>query len=150
MVLNAVFLFGRLVAAPELKTTPSGVSVLQFTLAVPRKYAKQDDPIKADFINCVAWRNTAEFISAHFKKGSPILISGYLSVRSWEATDNVKRYITEVVISEASFGESKKDADIRQSKSIPLPDIPESMKITNEQGESSGLEDISSDGELPF
>ena len=74
MAFNKVILVGNLVADPELKQTPSGVSVATFTLAVQRRYAKPDDAQQADFINIVAWRQTAEFISRYFSKGKSILV----------------------------------------------------------------------------
>lgn len=103
MSLNKVILMGNLTADPELKATPLGVSVITFTIAVARRYAKESDPVKADFINIVAWRQTAEFVARYFQKGSPILVCGAIQNRSYADKDNKKRYITEVVADEVSF-----------------------------------------------
>lgn len=107
--LNKSILGGRLTADPELKQTTSGVSVCSFTVAVNRRYAK-DGQQEADFINCQAWRQTAEFISKYFKKGSSICIVGAIQTRSWEDQNGQKRYATEVVADEAYFVDGKNDA----------------------------------------
>lgn len=107
--INKVVLAGRLTADIELKQTPSGVSVCSFSLAVNRKY-QSDRQQQTDFINCVAWRSTAEFISKYFHKGSAICIAGSIQVRSWTDNNNQKHYATEVVADEAMFVESKNDS----------------------------------------
>ncbi|MBR5308827.1 MAG: single-stranded DNA-binding protein [Clostridia bacterium] len=107
MAFNKVILVGNLVADPELKQTPSGVSVATFTLAVQRRYAKPDDAQQADFINIVAWRQTAEFISRYFSKGKSILVCGAIQSRSYTDQNGQKRYVTEVVAEEATFVEKK-------------------------------------------
>lgn len=107
---NKVILMGRLVAAPELKRTSSGLPVTSFTLAVDRKYIK-DAEKKTDFINVVAWRQTAEFICKYFGKGSAIIICGELQTRSWTDDAGKKHYATEVMASEVSFAESKKNSE---------------------------------------
>ena len=107
---NKVILMGRLVAAPELKRTSSGLSVTSFTLAVDRKYIK-DAEKKTDFITVVAWRQTAEFICKYFLKGSAIIVCGELQTRSWTDDAGKKRYATEVMASEVSFAESKKSSE---------------------------------------
>lgn len=106
--LNEVILCGRLTAAPELKTTPSGISVCSLTLAVNRKYSKEGEQT-ADFINCVAWRERAEFIAKYFKKGSSLCIIGAIQTRNFTDKDGVKRYVTEVLIDDARFVDSKTD-----------------------------------------
>lgn len=107
--LNKVVLCGRLTSDVELKQTPSGVSVCSFTLAINRKYSREGEQ-SADFINCVAWRTTAEFISKYFSKGSSLCISGSIQTRSWKDSNGNNRYATEVVADEASFVDSKSDA----------------------------------------
>ena len=112
--LNKAVLIGRLTADPELKQTQSGISVVTFTIAVNRRYQSKnatDGRQTADFINIVAWRQTAEFVSRYFKKGNPILVCGSIQVRSYTDSQGVKRVVTEVVADEASFAESKKAAD---------------------------------------
>ncbi len=108
--LNKVILIGRLTADPELKQTGSGVAVTSFTLAVDRKQSKGAEK-KADFITIVAWRQTAEFICKYFRKGSAIIILGELQTRSWDDSNGKKHYSTEVVASEVSFAESKKNPE---------------------------------------
>ncbi len=107
--LNKVVLGGRLTSDVELKQTTNGASVCQFTIAINRKYVSKEEQQSTDFINCVAWRNTAEFISKYFKKGSSICICGSIQTRSWTDEKGQKRYIrlTEVVVDEATFVDSK-------------------------------------------
>lgn len=102
---NKVIIGGRLTADAELKQTPSGVSVTAFSIAVNRKGADN----KTDFIDCVAWRQTAEFICKYFKKGSSICIVGNLQKREWTDKNNQKRYATEVIADEVCFVDSKND-----------------------------------------
>ncbi len=104
--INKVILGGRLTADVELKQTQSGVSVCSFSLAVNRKYSKEGDQ-STDFINCIAWRNTAEFISKYFKKGSSLCVVGQIQTRSWNDNNGNKRYATEVIVDEALFVDSK-------------------------------------------
>ena len=105
---NKVIIGGRLTQDVELKTTPSGISVVSFSVAVNRKGAER----KTDFIDVTAWRNTAEFISKYFKKGSSICIVGTLQKREWTDNNGNKRYATEVVAEEATFVDSKNDSDV--------------------------------------
>lgn len=109
--LNKVILAGRLIADPELKQTQSGISVLSTTIAINRKYAGKVDggekKQETDFINLVAWRQTADFISKFFKKGSAICVSGSIQSRTWSDKDGNKRYATEVIVDEAMFVDSK-------------------------------------------
>ncbi len=105
---NKTFLGGRIAKEPELKQTPSGVHVATFTIAVNRKNSNGEQ--KADFINCVAWRSTAEFVYKYFPKGSSIFIVGNIQTRSWEDNNGNKRFATEVIVDEASFVDSKGDA----------------------------------------
>jgi single-strand DNA-binding protein len=98
-MLNKVILQGRLTADPELKSTQTGTSVCSFTLAVDRSYGEK----KADFINCVAWRNTAEFIAKYFGKGKMLIAVGELQVRQYTTNNGEKRYATEVIVNEANF-----------------------------------------------
>lgn len=106
--LNKVILGGRLTADPELKTTPSGVNVCSFSLAVNRKVGK-DAEQKTDFITCQSWRQTAEFISRYFKKGSSLCVVGSIQTRSWQDQNGNKRTATEVVVDEAMFVDSKNE-----------------------------------------
>ena len=100
--MNKVILMGRLTRNPELKTTPNGVSVCSFTLAVNRRFKNANGDYDADFINCIAWRQTAEFISKNFVKGRMIAIVGSLQTRNYEK-DGQKHFITEVSAEEVAF-----------------------------------------------
>ena len=104
---NKVILIGNLVADPELKQTQSGISVTSFRIAVGRRFAKPTDAQQADFIDIVAWRGTAEFVTRYFTKGKSILVCGSLQTRSWTDQNGNKRYTTEVVADEVSFVEKK-------------------------------------------
>lgn len=137
--LNKVILGGRLTSDVELKQTQSGVSVCTFSVAVNRKYSK-DGAQDTDFINCTAWRNTAEFIAKYFKKGSSICITGSIQVRSWEDTNGNKRYATDVVADEAMFVDSKNDAQgtIASAPTNYIPDAYKSSQTTNFEAVESG------------
>ena len=115
--LNKVVLCGRLTNDPELRTTNQQTSVVSFTLAVNRRINSKDAAEKqvTDFINCVAWRTTAEFISKYFRKGSALCITGSIQVRKWTDNQNQTRYSTEVVVDEAMFVDSKSDAGSRDT-----------------------------------
>lgn len=101
--MNVVCLTGRLTADPELKKTQTGKSVVSFTLAVDRDFKSADGERQADFINCVAWNQPAEFITKFFKKGKMIAIVGELRNRQYETKDGTKRTVTEVIIFKAEF-----------------------------------------------
>ena len=105
--MNKAILVGRLTAVPELKATTSGVSVCSFSVAVNRRFARAGEERKADFINCVAWRQTAEFICNYFAKGRMIGLVGSIQTRDWTDNEGRKRYATEVIVDEAYFTESK-------------------------------------------
>lgn len=109
MAFNKVILIGNLVADPELRQTPGGVSVVTFTLAIQRRFAKPDDAQQADFINIVAWRQTAEFVSRYFTKGRSMLVCGAIQSRSFTDQNGQKRYVTEVVAEEVSFVDRRPD-----------------------------------------
>lgn len=108
-MLNKVILMGRFTRDPELRSTPQGVSTCSFALAVDRNFTREGEERKADFINCVAWRGTAEFISKYFHKGSMVALEGSIQTRSWDDNEGKKRYATDVVVSQIYFAESKKD-----------------------------------------
>lgn len=108
MSLNKIILMGRLTRDPELRTTQSGVSVTSFTIAVDRDF-KEGGEKKTDFINIVAWRNTAEFVGKYFAKGRMAIVEGRLQMRSWEDRDGKKRVSAEVVADNVYFGDSKRE-----------------------------------------
>ena len=121
--LNVVNISGRLTADPELKTTQNGNSVLSFTVAVNRR-AKAGEKAEADFINCVAWRKTAEFISKWFKKGQMIIVSGSLQIRSYEDPKSGERkFVTEVQANDAYFaGSSNSNNTVADTFSYQIND----------------------------
>ena len=111
-MLNHITIMGRLVRDPELRRTGSGVAVASFCVAVDRDYQSKDGgERKADFINCVAWRQTGEFISKYFTKGRMIVVDGRLEMRDWTDRDGNKRTTAEVNVDNAYFGDSKRDSD---------------------------------------
>lgn len=116
--MNKVILMGRLTKEPELKQTPNQISVIRFSLAVNRRFVKEGQQ-EADFINCVAWRQTAEFISRYFHKGSMIAVAGSIQTRSWEGQDGKRQYATEVLADEVYFTGEKK----LENQSQPQADI---------------------------
>lgn len=136
--LNKVILGGRMTADPELKQTPQGVSVTTFSVAVNRR----GKDAQTDFISCVAWRQTAEFICKFFKKGSSICISGSLQTRTWNDQQNNKRYATEVVAEEAYFVDAKAEAPAGGSFGGEAP--------TFQTQEETKFEEVTNDDDLPF
>ncbi len=107
-MINKAILMGRLTRDPELRHTGSGTPVCSFSIAIDNGYG---DNRSTDFINCVAWNKTAEFVEKYFTKGRMIIVIGRIQTRTWEGNDGKKNYVTEVVASEVSFGESKKSAE---------------------------------------
>ena len=149
--LNKVILCGRLTADPELKTTTSGIHVVSFTLAVNRRFqSKGTDGSQAaqqaDFISVVAWRQTAEFISRYFKKGSALCITGSIQTRSWQDTQGQKRYATEVVADEAMFVDSKNEGDSPSG----FGDGYNAPSYASAPASAPKFEERSTDDDLPF
>ena len=153
---NKVILMGNLTKDPELKLTPSGVSVTTFSIAVGRRFAKQGDEVTADFFNVVAWRNTAEFVANYFSKGKGIVVVGSLQNRSWTDQNGQKHYVTEVVADECYFAGGKNDgeaiAPTANAASVP------SAITGNQSGTVQGainemaasFEQIDTNEDLPF
>ena len=108
--MNNVSIIGRLTRDPELRSTASNISVCSFTVAADRRFKSEGQP-DADFINIVAWRQTAEFVAKYFTKGSKIGITGSIQTRNWEDNDGKKHYVTEVVADGVYFCESKRPSD---------------------------------------
>ncbi|MBQ1535084.1 MAG: single-stranded DNA-binding protein [Ruminococcus sp.] len=119
MALNYVALLGRITKDLELKSTQSGTSVLQFTVAVDRDFVKQGEERQADFINCVAFKQTAEFISKFFSKGRMIAVEGRLQTRSYDDKNGTKHNVTEVIINKASFTGEKVEQRQEQRQDAP-------------------------------
>ena len=107
--MNKVILMGRLTRDPEMRQTPNGVAVCSFSIAVNRRFAKEGQQ-NADFINCTAWRQQAEFICKYFSKGAMIAVVGNLQSRSWENQEGKRQYSTDVVVDEVYFTGSKSDS----------------------------------------
>ena len=111
-MLNHITIMGRLTRDPELRRTGSGIAVASFSLAVDRDYSPRDGGEReTDFIDCVAWRQTGEFVSKYFTKGRMAVVSGRLQIRSWTDKDGNKRRTAEVVADNVYFGDSKRDSD---------------------------------------
>ena len=108
-MLNHIVLMGRLTRDPELRRTGSGVAVASFTLAVDRDYAAQGAEKETDFVDIVAWRNTAEFVSKYFAKGRMAVVTGRLQIRNWQDKEGNKRRSAEVVADNVYFRDSKRD-----------------------------------------
>ncbi len=111
-MLNHITIMGRLTRDPELRRTGSGVAVASFTLAVDRDFSPKDGGEReTDFIDCVAWRQTGEFVSKYFTKGRMAVVSGRLQIRSWNDKDGNKRRTAEIVADNVYFGDSKRDSE---------------------------------------
>ena len=147
--LNKVVLCGRLTADPELKQTQNGIAVVSFTLAVNRRFTRGADGqnnSQADFINCVAWRQTAEFISRYFKKGSSLCVTGSIQTRTWNDNTGAKRYATDVVVDEAMFVDSRSDG---AGSASYVPDAYGSPSFSSGV-DAPNFEEIKTDDDLPF
>ena len=110
-MLNNAVIMGRLVADPELRTTGSGISVSSFTVAVDRRFNRQGEDRQADFIDIIAWRQTAEFVCKYFRKGSMIAVQGYIQTRTYEDKTGAKRKAVEIVADNVSFCGSKAEGN---------------------------------------
>ena len=148
---NKVILIGNLVADPELKKTQSGVSVTSFRIAVNRRFTRQGEQPQTDFIDIVAWRQQAEFVTRFFNKGKPILVCGQLQTRTWTDNNGQKRYATEVVADELAFVGNKNDGGGSGSYGYNAP-APGQDDAQPNYGSApdTGFEDLSADDELPF
>ena len=140
---NKVILMGRLTRDPESSTTPSGVVVTRFTLAVDRRFQKQGEERQADFINIVTFNKVAEFVKKYFVKGQSALVCGSIQTRSWDGKDGQKRYATEVIAEEVNFTGSKKDNPSNQASAGEFTDAPKPVS----NNEFMPLDD---DDSLPF
>ena len=149
--LNKVVLAGRITADPELKQTTTGVSVLSFTLAVNRRFSKNEQgEQQTDFISMVAWRQTAEFISKYFRKGSAICVTGSIQTRNWQDQQGQRRYATEVVVDEAMFVDSRSESGNAQGNSY-MPDAYNAAPAySSNAGSAPNFEELNTDDDLPF
>ncbi len=143
-MLNCAVIMGRLTADPELRQTPSGVAVTRFTVAVDRSFVKAGEERKADFINVVAWRQTAEFVTRYFSKGSMIAVQGSIQTGSYEK-DGVKRSTFEVVADNVSFCGSKSESGTNGAPRTPVTAAP---SFSN--GSADDFAAMADDDDLPF
>lgn len=145
---NKVILGGRLTQEPELKTTSSGVQYVNFSIAVNRPYSKGEEQQQtADFINVIAWRQRAEFVSRYFRKGSSICVVGSIQTRTWTDAQGNKRYATDVVADEVNFVDSKGEGP----QSAPTAFAADSYNAPSFSTENAPkFEEVSDDEELPF
>ena len=141
-MLNRIILMGRLTRDPELRRTQSGTAVTSFSLAVDRDFKSQSGEKETDFIDIVAWRNTAEFVSKYFAKGRMAVAEGRLQIRDWTDREGGKRRSAEVVADNVYFGDSKIEADSHGAASSYSDPAPGGQTDFAEIGEE--------DGELPF
>ena len=134
-MLNKIVIIGRLTAEPELRHTANATPVASFTVAVERDFKGNDGQKQTDFINCVAWRGTAEFVSKYFSKGSMAIVSGRLQIRSYQDRDGNNRTAAEVVAENVYFGESRRSNDSHD---------------TSAAGQKSGFVELDGEEDLPF
>lgn len=123
-MLNHIVLMGRLTKDPELRRTGSGVAVTSFPIAVDRDFGGQDGQKETDFIDIVAWRNTAEFVEKYFAKGRMAVVSGRLQIRGWTDKEGNKRRTAEVVADNVYFGDSKREGETAGAVPVPSGDYP--------------------------
>lgn len=128
-MLNRIIVMGRLTADPELRRTGTGIAVTSFTLAVDRDYSgKEAGEKETDFIDCVAWRNTGEFVAKHFAKGRMAIVCGRLQIRSYTDKDGNKRRVAEIVADTVYFGDSKNsnaDQAPNQTQNFATLEVPD-------------------------
>lgn len=153
--LNKVVLAGRLTSDPELKQTQSGVSVTSFSIAINRRFSSRNSEQaeqQTDFINVVAWRQTAEFITKYFRKGSAICVTGSIQTRSWQDQQGQKRYATEVVIDDAMFVDSRNESNnAGGAQGSYVPDAYNATpSYSSNQSTAPNFEELNTDDDLPF
>ena len=144
-MLNCAVIMGRLTADPELRQTPNGVAVTTFTVAVDRGFIRQGEERKADFINVVAWRQTAEFVSRYFTKGSMIAVQGSIQTRTYDDKNGLKRYVVEIVADNVSFCGSKSESGTSGAPRTPVAAAP---SFSN--GSADDFAAMADDDDLPF
>ncbi|MBS5733104.1 MAG: single-stranded DNA-binding protein [Clostridiales bacterium] len=146
--LNKVILIGHLTADPELKQTQSGIAVTSFSIGVTRRFARNGEQPTSDFINIVAWRQQAEFVTKYFHKGNAICIVGSLQTRNYVDQQGNKRYVTEVVADEISFVEKKSDAPGAHQYEPTGETTP---AFSNDAANAApNFEEVADDDDLPF
>ena len=146
-MINSVVIMGRLTYEPELRATPSGVSVVRFQVAVDRSYQKAGEERKTDFIDCTAWRQTAEFVCKYFHKGSMIAVEGSLQTDNYTDQNGEKRKSVQLVASQVSFCGSKAESGTTGANSNPAFAQPAPSYAS---ADNSDFEEIVDDDDLPF
>lgn len=163
--MNKIILVGRLTKDPELKTTTSGTSVLNFTVAVNRRFKNKEGNYDADFLPCVAYNTTADFVNKFFKKGNLICLEGRVQVRNYDAQDGTKRYVTEVIVENVEFvgGKNEQGSSVNANSTntdinyyvdtpaetpIDIPEVDISGTDPYENYDSGSV--VLSDNDLPF
>lgn len=149
--MNRVVLMGRLVADPELKNTPAGVSVTTFRIAVDRRYVKQGEQRQADFFDIVVWRQTAEFVCKYFSKGQLIALEGTLQSRTYQDKNGNNRYVVEVIADNVYFTGDRRTTSSGQVSGgySDMPEQPE-QKPAYVSGSTGDFEEMPLDDDLPF
>ena len=145
-MINCAVIMGRLVADPELRTTTGGISVTSFCVAVDRNYVKPGEERQADFINVVAWRQTADFVTRYFRKGSMIAVQGSIQTRSYEDKTGAKRTAVEIVADNVSFCGSKASDSAQGTRfEAPIQNTP-----SYQSQDTSSFNTVSSDDDFGF
>lgn len=155
--MNKIILVGRLTKDPEVRSTSAGFNTVNFTVAVNRNFKNKDGNYDADFLPCVAFRNTADFIAKFFKKGNMICLDGRVQVRNYDAQDGTKRYVTEVVVENVEFVGGKNDSSSNTNSAYvdapaaaEIDNMPEYDIPTSDPYENYDKEVSLSDNDLPF
>ena len=156
--MNKIMLVGRLTRDPEVRSSNSGISIVNFTVAVSRNFKNKEGNYDADFLPCVAYRAQADFVSKFFKKGSLIGVEGRVQTRNYDAQDGTKRYVTEVVVENVEFVGGKNDNNgsqtdnsyVDEPSSEPIDEMPEYDIPTSDPYENYDKEISLSDNDLPF
>ena len=149
--MNKVLLVGNLVRDPEKRSTGQGTSVTSFTVAVSRRFKNAEGGYDADFINCVAWRSTADFVAQYFQKGSRIGVVGSLQTRSYDDKNGNRRYVTEVSVDEVEFAGPRQSADAAPRTEQPAAAEPVAQPVADDIfGDELAEFQPLDDSELPF
>ena len=150
--LNKVILAGRVVADPELKQTQSGANVVTIRIAVNRGFRSRDaaQQNEADFFNVTAWRQSAEFVSKYFRKGSSICVVGTIQNRTWTDQQGAKHYATDIIADEINFVDSRSDSPAGASQSSYTPDAYSAPSFSSDLASAPKFEELKTDDDLPF
>ena len=150
-MINTAILMGRLTADPELRHTPNNVPVTSFTLAVNRSYAKSGSERQTDFIDIVAWRSTAEFVSRYFSKGQLVAVEGSIQTRTYQDKDGNNRKAVEIVANNVHFAEPKRDSyNSNGQNNNTYSQNDEQVNNSYSNGDNSDFQEIPTDDDLPF